>query len=168
MKGIFEKIKQVKELFFTDLEVDKIREKKNMETNLIYCFGVGLMLLLLSIVNFRSGSYAMATSTIIGAIICLAGTLVGKIQKQTSVSSACVSVALCLLFTYWIVYGGNNGFAGILRFNKLIPSGNPCFNTFLVTEERISLANSKSTSIFILFNSKFQFLGFYHFINNVF
>lgn len=113
MKRIIEKVKLVKELFFTDLEVDPIREKKNMETNLIYCFGVGLMLLFLSIVNFRGGSYAMAISTISGAVICFAGTLVGKIRKHTSFSSACVSVALCILFTYWIVFGGNNGFATI-------------------------------------------------------
>ena len=127
---IYEKIKRiVRDLRFDpDDEQERIDAKHLLTLRRYIQFSVMLtgFFLIMSAVNIYQKSWAMFATTFLGAVVsCVFGTI-GGLRKKESIVAAGISVCLIIMFSFYALTGGNDGFA--ILWILLIPAAMPLMN----------------------------------------
>lgn len=127
---IYEKIKRiVEDLRFDPDDEPERKEAKHLLTLRRYIqFSVMLtgFFLIMSAVNIYQKSWAMFGTTFLGAVISCVFGIIGGCRKKEGIVAAGISVCLIIMFSFYALTGGNDGFA--ILWILLIPAAMPLMN----------------------------------------
>lgn len=127
---IFEKIKRmIKDLRFDPDDEQEGKEAKHLLTLRRYIQSSVMLtgfFLIMSVVNIYQKSWAMFGTTFLGAVVSCVFGIIGSYQKKESIVGAGISVCVIIMFSFYAVIGGNDGFA--ILWILLIPAAMPLLN----------------------------------------
>lgn len=127
---IYEKIKRiVEDLRFDPDDEQERKEAKHLLTLRRYIqFSVMLtgFFLIMSIVNIYQKSWVMFGTTFLGAVVSCVFGIIGGFRKKEGIVAAGISVSLIIMFSFYALTGGNDGFA--ILWILLIPAAMPLMN----------------------------------------
>lgn len=127
---IYDKIKRiVKDLRFDPDDEEGRKKAKHLLTLRHYIqFSVMLtgFFLIMSAVNIYQKSWAMFQTTVLGAAIICFFAIVGGCKKKEGIVRAGICVCVIIMFSFYALTGGNDGFA--ILWILLIPAAMPLLN----------------------------------------
>lgn len=127
---IYEKIKRmIKDLRFDPDDEQEGKEAKHLLTLRRYIQSSVMLtgfFLIMSVVNIYQKSWAMFGTTFLGAVVSCVFGIIGSYQKKESIVGAGISVCVIIMFSFYAVIGGNDGFA--ILWILLIPAAMPLLN----------------------------------------
>ena len=125
--SIYEKMKRiVKDLRFDpDDEQERRAAKRRLTLRRYIQFSVMLtgFFLIMSAVNIYQKSWAMFETTVLGAVVACVFAVVGGCKKKEGIVGAGICVCVMIMFSFYAVIGGNDGFA--ILWILLIPASMP-------------------------------------------
>lgn len=127
---IYEKIKRmIKDLRFDPDDEQEGKEAKHLLTLRRYIQSSVMLtgfFLIMSVVNIYQKSWAMFGTTFLGAVVSCVFGIIGSCKKKESIVGAGISVCVIIMFSFYAVIGGNDGFA--ILWILLIPAAMPLLN----------------------------------------
>jgi len=112
MKKIsMDKVKEFFRVFNSEITATQEQNEININNTFAAKMLLGATLLFLAILNSRLDNLPMFYTTFFGGIISMTCAIIGKILKNRAVMSVGICLVLILLFSYWAITGGNDGFA---------------------------------------------------------
>lgn len=123
---IYDKIKRiVKDLRFDPKDEQERNKEKQLLLRRYTQFSAMLtgFFMMMSAVNIYQRSWAMFGTTFFGTVVCCVFAIVGGHKKRGSIVGAGIIVSMGMLFSFYAVIGGNDGFA--ILWILLIPTAVP-------------------------------------------
>lgn len=130
IKSVIENLKQKNKdfliIFMSQAEESEDSKEQAFSNTFNLIMLLGVTLLFLAWLNYKNSTPVMHYSTMIGGIVTFIFAILGKITKSRGVMSVGVGIVCMILFTFWGMVGGNEGFA--LVWLTLVPFA--CMFTF--------------------------------------
>lgn len=158
---IYEKIKRImKDLRFDPDDEQERKEAKHLLTLRRYIqFSIMLtgFFLIMSAVNIYQKSWVMFETTVLGAVVACVFAIIGGCKKKESIVGAGICVCVIIMFSFYAVIGGNDGFA--ILWILLIPAAMPLLNFY----SGILVSSYFLIFLFLLFYSPLSVLLHYEY-----
>lgn len=127
---IYEKIKKiVKDLQFDPDDGQERKEAKHLLTLRRYIQSSVMLtgfFLIMSAVNIYQKSWVMFGTTFLGAVVSCVFGIIGGCRKKEEIVGTGISVCVIIMFSFYALTGGNDGFA--ILWILLIPAAMPLLN----------------------------------------